>query len=67
MLDHTTRMWHNRNDEVHSRDSKQVAQFKIDALEKEIERIRDKHEEMRHKLLAFQVSHLERVAEIEQL
>jgi hypothetical protein len=35
MWDHTTRLWYYRNGAVHSRDTKQVAQFKIDALELE--------------------------------
>jgi hypothetical protein len=34
MWDHTTRLWHYRNDAVHSRDTKQVAQFKIEELER---------------------------------
>jgi hypothetical protein len=67
MWDHTTRLWHYRNDVIHSRDSKQVAQFKIYALEREKERITNKHEEMRHKLHAFQSRHLERLADIEHL
>jgi hypothetical protein len=46
MWDHTTRLWHYRNDAVHSRDTKQVAQFKIDALEREKDRIKNKHEEL---------------------
>jgi hypothetical protein len=50
MWDHTTRPWHCRNDTVHSRETKQVAQFKIDALEREKERIKNKHEELRHKI-----------------
>jgi hypothetical protein len=67
MWDHTTRIWHYRNDAVHSRYSKQVALFNIDALEREKERIKNKHEEMRHKLHDFQSKHLERLADIEQL
>jgi hypothetical protein len=54
MWDNTTRLWHYRNDAVHSRDTKQAAQFKIDAMEREKERIKNKHEEMRHKLQEFQ-------------
>jgi hypothetical protein len=50
MWDHTTRLWYYRNDVVHSRDTKQVGQFKIYALERGMERIKNKHEEMRHKL-----------------
>jgi chromosome segregation ATPase len=67
MWDHTTRIWHYRNDAVHSRDTKQVAQFKIDALENEKERIKNKHEELRHKLHEFQSRHLERLVDMEQL
>jgi hypothetical protein len=37
MWDHATRLWHYRDDAVHIRDTKQVAQFKIDALEREKE------------------------------
>jgi hypothetical protein len=53
MWDHTTRLWRYRNDVLHIRDSKQVAQFKINALEREKERIKNKHEKMRHKLHEF--------------
>jgi hypothetical protein len=67
MWDHTTRQWHYRNNDVHSRDSKQVAQFTIDALKREKEQIRIIHEELRHKLQDSQVSHLERLTDIEQL
>jgi hypothetical protein len=35
MWDHTTRIWHYPNDAVDSRDTKQVAQFNINALERE--------------------------------
>jgi hypothetical protein len=37
MWDYTTRLWNYLNDVLHIRDSKQVAQFKIDALEIEKE------------------------------
>jgi hypothetical protein len=67
MWDHTTRLCHYCNDAVHSIDSKQVAQFKIDALEREKERIKNIHEEMYHKLHKFQSRHLERLTDIEQL
>jgi chromosome segregation ATPase len=67
MWEHTHRLWHYRNDVVRSRDTKQVAQFKIDTLEREKERIKNKHEELRHKLHEFQSRHLERLADIEQL
>jgi hypothetical protein len=67
MWDHTTRLWHSRNDAVHSRYTKQVSQFKIDALERDKERIKNKDEELRHKLHEFQSRHLERMADIEQL
>jgi hypothetical protein len=67
MWDHTTRLWHYRNDGVDSRDSKQVAQFKVDALEREKEWIKAKQEEMCHTLQEFQVIHLERFADIEKL
>jgi hypothetical protein len=46
MWDHTTRLWHFRKDAVHSRDTKQVAQFKIDALERDKEPIKNKHKEL---------------------
>jgi hypothetical protein len=37
MWDHTTRLWYYHKDVVHIIDSKQVAQFKINALERERE------------------------------
>jgi hypothetical protein len=67
MWDHTTQQWHYRNNDVHSRDSKQVAQFKIDALKREKEQVRIIHEDLWHKLQDSQVSHLERLTDIEQL
>jgi hypothetical protein len=63
--DHTTRLWHYRNDAVHSRDNKHAAQFKITALEREKERIKIKHEELCHRLHTFQSRHLERLVAIE--
>jgi hypothetical protein len=67
LWDHTTRLWHFRNDAVHSRDTNQVAQFKIDALEREKDRIKNKHEALRHKIHEFQSRHLERMVDIEYL
>jgi hypothetical protein len=46
LWDHTTRLWHCRNDAVHSRYTSQVAQFTIEALEREKDRIKNKHEEL---------------------
>jgi hypothetical protein len=65
--DHTACLWHFRNDAAHIRDTKQVAQFKIDSLEREKEQIKNKHKGLRHKLHEFQLRHLERLADIEQL
>jgi chromosome segregation ATPase len=67
MWDHITRFWHYCSDAAHSRYTKQVAQFKINTLEREKERIKNKHEELRHKLHEFQSRHLERLEDIEQL
>jgi hypothetical protein len=67
LWDHTTRLWNCLNDAVHSRDTNQVAQFKIDALEIEKDRIKNKHEDLRHKIHEFQSRHLERLVDIEQL
>jgi hypothetical protein len=67
MWEHTTCLWHYRSNAVHSRDTKQVAQFKIDALEREKDRIKNKHEELQHKIHEFQSRHMERLVYIEQL
>jgi hypothetical protein len=67
MWDHTTRLWHYRNDTVHSRDNKHADQFKIAALERAKERIKVKHEELRHRLHALQSRHLERLVVIKEL
>jgi hypothetical protein len=67
LWEHTTRLWHCRNDVVQSRDTNKVAQFKIDALEREKDRIKNKHEELRHELHEFQSRHLERLVDMEQL
>jgi hypothetical protein len=40
MWDHIARLWHYHYDAVHIRDTKQVAQFKIDTLEREKDRIK---------------------------
>jgi hypothetical protein len=44
-----------------------VDQFKIDALEREKDRIKNKHEELRHKIHEFQSRHLERLVDIKKL
>jgi transcriptional regulator of heat shock response len=44
-----------------------VAQFKINTLEREKDRIKNKHEELRQKIHEFQARHLERLVDIEQL
>jgi hypothetical protein len=67
MWDHTTRLWRYRNDAVHIRDNKHAAQFKIDTLKRENERIKTKHEELSHMLYEFQSRHLERLVAIEEL
>jgi hypothetical protein len=67
LWDHTTRLWHCRNDVVYIRDTNKVAQFKIDKLEREKDRIKNKHEELRHKIHGFQSRDLERLVDIEQL
>jgi hypothetical protein len=67
LWDHTTRLWHCPKDAVHSRDTSQVDPFKIDALEREKDRIKNKHEELRQKIHEFQSRHLERLVDIEQL
>jgi hypothetical protein len=67
LWDHTAHLWHYFNDAVHSIDTKQVAQFKIDALEREKTQIENKHKELRQKKHEFQSRHLERLVDIEQL
>jgi RPA family protein len=65
--DHTTSLWQCRSEGVHSRDTNQVDQFKIEALEREKDRIKNKHEELRHKIHEFQSRHLRSLLDIEQL
>jgi hypothetical protein len=62
-----TRLWHFCDDAVHSRDTNHVAQFKIDALEREKDQIKNKHEALRYKIHEFQSTHLERLVDIKQL
>jgi hypothetical protein len=67
LWDHTTRLWHCRKDAARSRYTNQVAQCKIDALKREKDRIKNKHEELQHKIHEFQSRHLERLVDIEQV
>jgi t-SNARE complex subunit (syntaxin) len=64
MWEHTTRLWHYRNDAVHIRDTKQEAQFKIDALEREKDQVKNKQEELLHKIHEFQSRHIKRLVNI---
>jgi hypothetical protein len=60
MWDHTPRMCHYYNNDVHSRNKNMW-------LSSRLKRWKVKYRELRHELHDFQVSRLERMADIEQL
>jgi hypothetical protein len=53
LWDHMLRLWKYRNDALH-----EVAQFQVEALDRDIERLEARHEDLRSKLRTFQEQHI---------
>jgi hypothetical protein len=60
LCDHMLRLWQYRNNALHEDNSTRVAQFKIEALYREIERLAARHNDLRSKLQKVQEKHMER-------
>jgi hypothetical protein len=67
LWDHMLRLWQYRNDALHEDDRKRVAQFKVEALYRDIERLAVRHNDLRRKLHEFQERHMDRREHIQIL
>jgi uncharacterized protein with von Willebrand factor type A (vWA) domain len=67
LWDHMPRLWQYRNDALHKNDMKKVAQFKVEAMNREIERLEVQIKNLRHKLRTFQEEHMQRVEHVKTL
>jgi archaellum component FlaC len=61
------RLWQYPNDALHENDTKKVAQFKVEAMDRDIERLEAQIEDLRHKLWTFQEEHMQRLEHIKTL
>jgi hypothetical protein len=59
LWDHMLRLWQYRNNAVHEDDITRFAQFKIEALDRDIERLDAIHNDLRSKLHEVQEEHME--------
>jgi uncharacterized protein with von Willebrand factor type A (vWA) domain len=67
LWDHMLRLWQYRNDALHKNDMNKVAQFKVESMDRYIERLEVRIEHLRHKLRAFQEKHMHRVEHVKKL
>jgi hypothetical protein len=65
--DHMLRIWQYWNDALHKDDSKRVAHFRVEALDRDIERLVAVHNDLRRKLHEAQERHMERREHIQTL
>jgi hypothetical protein len=54
LWDHMLRLWQYRNYALHENDTKKLAQFKVEAMYRDIERLEVRIEDLKHNLRAFQ-------------
>jgi hypothetical protein len=67
LWEHMLRLWQYRNDVIHDNGTKKVAQFKVEAMDREIECLELRIKDPRHKLRTFQEQHMQRVELIKTL
>jgi archaellum component FlaC len=67
LWDHMLRIWQYQNEALHEDDSEIMSQFKVEALDKDIERLEATHADLRSKLHKFQERHMDRREHIQTL
>jgi uncharacterized protein (DUF3084 family) len=67
LWDHMLRMWQYRNDGLHKNDTKKVAQFKLEAMDRDMAHLEVRIEDLRHKLCTFQEEHMQVVEHVKTL
>jgi predicted RNase H-like nuclease (RuvC/YqgF family) len=67
LWDHMLRLWQYRNDALHENGTKKVLQFKVEAMDRDIERLQVRIEDLRHKLRTFQEEHMQRVEHVKKM
>jgi hypothetical protein len=61
LWDHMLRLWQYRNNALHKNDTKKVALFKVEAMDRDIELLEVRIKDLRHKLRNFQEEHMQQV------
>jgi hypothetical protein len=61
------RLWQYRNNALNDNDTKKVAQFKVEAMDRDFERPEARFEDLRHKLRNFQEQHMQRLEHVKTL
>jgi hypothetical protein len=67
LWDHMLRLWQYRNNALHEGDGTRVAQFKIEALYRDIEQLAVRHNDLRRKLHEVKKKHMEQWEHIQTL
>jgi hypothetical protein len=67
LWDHMLRLWQYYNNALHEDDSTRVAQFKVEAVDRDIARSAVRHNDLRSKLHEVQKGHTERREHIQTL
>jgi uncharacterized protein with von Willebrand factor type A (vWA) domain len=67
LWDNVLWLWQYRNDALHENDMNKVDQFKVEALDRDIERLEARHKDLRSKLRPFQEQHMQRVEHVKTL
>jgi chromosome segregation ATPase len=67
LWDQMLRLWQYRSDALQENDTKKVAQFKVEAMDSDIERLEVRIEDLRHKLHTFQEEHMQRAEHVKTL
>jgi hypothetical protein len=56
---HMLRLWQYRNNALHENNTYKVAQFKVEALDRDLERLEARHEDLRIKLRTVQEKNMQ--------
>jgi hypothetical protein len=67
LWDHILRLWQYQNDALHENNTKKVAQFKVEAMDRDIGRLEVRIEDLRHKLRTFQEEYMQGLEHVKKL
>jgi hypothetical protein len=67
LWDHILLLWQYWNDALHENDTKKVAQFRVEAMDRDIKCLEVRNKDLIHKLRTFQDEHMQRVEHVKTL